>query len=225
MKRPPPLVVACLVLGSIALGLAGARATGLWKRAPRHEAHDEHHEAELLARVPAGTTGGQGPDAAVPRKGRLPEFELVEADGSALNQRRLLGHPWVASFLFTRCDGPCPAIAQRLRVLQGALPSEAYLVSISVDPVRDTPEVLKAWGAALDRDPRRWLLATGEWKAVQQLVSRGFHVGPEDALLHTTSLALVDAQGELRGFYESRDEEAMGALVRDLSLLIAATGT
>src|SRR6185295_9699045 len=71
-------------------------------------------------------------------------FELVERGGSTVTRETLLGHPWVASFLFTRCTGPCPKVVGTLRRLQARLERQAaHIVTFSVDPQFDTPEVLR----------------------------------------------------------------------------------
>lgn len=157
----------------------------------------------------------------VPTFGVVPDFTLMEAGGNSLTRDGLRGQIWVASFLFTSCAATCPAMAARNRILQTTLPPEVKLVSISVDPDRDTPEVLYEWGKRYERDPSRWLLATGDFLHIRKLMIEGFHLQGDDPFNHSNGFALVDGQGFLRGYYDSLVEEDMARLVRDTSLVLA----
>ncbi len=157
----------------------------------------------------------------VPRYGKVPDFRLIESSGDPVGLETLSGKVWIASFLFTRCAATCPAMADRNRILQNVLPEGTQLVSISVDPTRDTPEVLRDYAKFYQRVPGKWLLLTGEWKTISDLAQKGFYLAGEDPLLHSTRFALVDQLGNLRGYYDSKSEEEMANLVRDVSLVLA----
>jgi cytochrome oxidase Cu insertion factor (SCO1/SenC/PrrC family) len=141
----------------------------------------------------------------------------------------LRGSVWVATFFFSRCQDTCPLQVARLAAL-GAEFSDASrlrLVAITVDPAHDTPGVLAEYARRLGLDRDRVLLLTGDAGAIADLARRGFHlavgaVAGSDApggvlVAHSDRLALVDAEGELRGAYPSRDLEALGRLHRDLA--------
>ena len=84
----------------------------------------------------------------------------------------LLGRPWVAGFVFTRCSGPCPKITGTMRRLQDELSGvDARLVSFSVDPEWDTPDVLRAYADAVGADRERWWFLTGDRSAIYALIS------------------------------------------------------
>lgn len=202
-----------LLAGFLVLGLWLARLGG-WipDRAPLPHTH-EHPQT-----LPPPTFS-PGPGGKIPDYGELPAFSLIETSGQVVTRDGLRGRPWVASFLFTHCAGTCPTTTARLRILQRIIPEEALLVSLSVDPTRDTPEVLGAFASQNQRIPDRWILLTGAPETVQELTVRGFYLGEEGALLHSTRLALVDSRGHLRGFYESTDEKAIASLLRDLAIL------
>ena len=73
----------------------------------------------------------------------IEEFSLTEAHGQTVTKADLLGKPWVACFIFTRCLGPCPVVSEQMQTIQNRLKGfDVRLVSFSVDPERDTPEVL-----------------------------------------------------------------------------------
>jgi protein SCO1/2 len=157
----------------------------------------------------------------IPTFGVVPDFTLMEAGGNSVTRTNLEGTVWVASFLFTSCSGTCPTMAVRNRILQSTLPPEVKLISISVDPDRDTPEVLQKWGQQYERDPEKWLLLTGDFLHIRKLMIEGFHLQGDDPFNHSNGFALVDGRGFLRGYYDSLMEEEMSRLVRDTSLVLA----
>lgn len=211
---------ASFLLGGIAMLLWLALQCGLVpRRSQRVLRHGHSHGSPMPLPDPGYTKHGSG--RVVPDYGALPAFSLVDSHGAPLTRERLQGTVWVASFLFTRCGGTCPATASKVQVLQASLPEGAVLVSVTVDPERDTPEVLAAYASRYQRVEGRWLLATGETRQITELAQRGFYLGGGEALFHSTRLALVDQQARLRGFYESTSEAEMTRLLRDVSLLVA----
>lgn len=181
-----------------------------------------------LLLLAAGCAAQAGPE----RLTALPGFEAtgVSSNGKAFtfDQRSLAGAPYVASFVFTRCAGPCPAISGRMAGLQEALPAEVRLVSFSVDPDRDTPPVLAEYAERFGADPDRWWFARMEKAPLYELVYAGFKltilVDPKAPSgyrsTHSTKLVLVDAAGTIRGYYDSNSEREMSRLKRDALALL-----
>lgn len=182
--------------------------------------------AVLLVSFALVYTRGSSPTGPITRElvpvyGVVPDFTLMEASENSLTRADLEGTLWVASFLFTSCSGTCPAMASRNRILQATLPPEVKLISFSVDPDRDTPEVLRAWGERYERDPQRWLLLTGDFLGIRKLMIEGFHLEGDDPFNHSNGFALVDGRGFLRGYYDSLKEDEMSRLIRDTHLLLS----
>src|SRR2546425_11113271 len=76
--------------------------------------------------------------------GTAPAFQLVNQNGQPFGSAQLAGKIWVADFIYTTCPGPCPMISSRMRELQKPLEkSDVKLISWSVDPDKDTPQVLR----------------------------------------------------------------------------------
>jgi cytochrome oxidase Cu insertion factor (SCO1/SenC/PrrC family) len=157
-------------------------------------------------------------------------FELVERSGAKITREDLLGRPWVASFLFTRCTGPCPKVAGTLRELQSRLgKSGARIVTFSVDPEWDTPEVLRRYAADLGADPKRWLFVTGDEHTIHELCQKGFLSAHERAppgaapigeqVSHSTRLVAVDKKGQVRGYFAGESGEDLDRLVECLASL------
>src|SRR5436309_9468853 len=99
---------------------------------------------------------------------QAPDFTLASADGGTLRFAGLRGKVVVVSFVFTTCTGTCPATTLRMGVLarklreHGLFRGDAVrLVSITLDPGRDTPEVLRRYARLHDADPAHWIFLTG----------------------------------------------------------------
>lgn len=180
--------------------------------------------------------------------GTVPDFTLVERDGRPVTRADLAGAPWVADFIFTRCVLSCPRMTAQMARLRTALPASTglRLVSFSVDPDFDTPEVLRRYAEGFRITGRDWLLLTGPRGAIRELCVGGFKLGldeapaapepgsaqpggaqPGEAIVHSTRFVLVDRAGRIRGYYEGFQSESFARLERDARTLLAepATGT
>lgn len=180
--------------------------------------------------------GGTAPGAP-PVIAMLPDFTLVERAGRPISRGDLHGQPWIADFIFTRCSGMCPALSARMadlrrRVRDAGL--QARLVSFSVDPTHDTPDVLRGYAERYAADDR-WLFVTGERDALYRLIGEGFRLsvaeripgqGGDDGELitHSDRFVLVDAAGQIRGYYHGSEAESVAELMRDLAALQSPGG-
>src|SRR5213594_5132066 len=94
--------------------------------------------------------------------GTVSSFQLTNQNGQPFGSPQLAGKIWVADFVYTTCPGPCPLISSRMSELQKPLEkTDVHLVSFSVDPEKDTPEVLDGYAGKLGADPERWDFLTG----------------------------------------------------------------
>jgi protein SCO1 len=172
----------------------------------------------------AGTTAR--PDNSL-NHNKVPDFTLTERSTRQVTRQDLSGQVWVADFIFTRCAGICLTMSANMQKLQDRLPKEVRLVSFSVDPVTDTPEVLTEYAKRYNADPERWLFLTGEPEAVQKLSIDGFKLaldslsGTEaEPITHSSRFALVDKDGQIRGYYGTEDADALDRLVADVKSLL-----
>lgn len=110
--------------------------------------------------------------------GEVPAFTLVERSGRRITHEDLRGSVWVANFMYTECTDTCPTQSLQLQRLQNdfATSSDLRLVSITVDPQHDTPEVLSRYAERHGADPRRWLFVTGDTRAIYCLATEGFRL-------------------------------------------------
>ncbi|MEZ4749544.1 MAG: SCO family protein [Bdellovibrionota bacterium] len=148
----------------------------------------------------------------------VPDFNLVDTDGNEVSNTDLLGKVWVASFIFTRCEGMCPLLNKKTEKLQEFFGKDPHFrtVSISVDPEADTPSVLGRYAARYRTNPGSWIFLTGERASIKDLLQSGFQVvmpGMEDAqtgmITHSNSFVVVDREGAIRGHFDMDDENSM----------------
>jgi len=151
----------------------------------------------------------------LPVIGTLDDFTMTNQSGQTVRRADLLGKVWVADVIFTRCPGPCARMTARMADLQASIPAKwpVKLVSLTTDPEYDTPEVLGRYAAGFHADPRRWDFLHGEKPDIAGLAVKGLKLvvldkeeereSVNDLFIHSTTLALVDKHGRLRGSFES----------------------
>lgn len=165
---------------------------------------------------------------------RVPEFDLIDQDGNAVDEGVLEGHATVVSFIFTHCVLICPTMTARMYgVYDGVEGTGARFVSISVDPEHDTPERLRQYASGFGIDHARWKFLTGDGELVRSLVreSLRFEVAEDTAaanrialpdgstmsnILHPSRLILVGPDRSVIGLYSPSIDEDMEELVARL---------
>ncbi len=159
--------------------------------------------------------------------GTVPHFQLVNQNGRPFDSAQLAGKIWIADFIYTTCPGPCPMISTRMSELQKPLEkTDVHLVSFSVDPEKDTPDVLRGYAEKLQAEPKRWDFLTGPKSAIYKLSHDGFKLAVSDGSdeagipVHSTRMVLVDRHGEIRGYYEATEADAVTKLLADTSHLL-----
>jgi len=187
--------------------------------------------AALAAAALPGTLAGCRRAAQLPSLGSVGTFSLVDQAARPVNADTLRGQVWAAAFFFTRCPTICPRITRRMRALQQAAAKggiKLQLVSFSVDPENDTPEVLAAYAQQFGADLTSWRFLTGDLEVVRKTSEQGFKLaldgkatpGAADfGLFHGSHLVLVDASGQIRGYYRTSEDEQMAQLLKDAALL------
>jgi protein SCO1 len=138
----------------------------------------------------------------------LPSFSLIDERGVAFGTAQLRGKPYVADFIYTACRDSCPMLTARMGELQEQLqadPGAIRLISFTVDPQRDSPAVLADYGRRANARFVQWTFLTGPVDQVAALVKDGFRVSMEQDtardLTHDNHFVLVDAKGQVRGYY------------------------
>ena len=164
----------------------------------------------------------------------LPTFELEDQGGKPFGTEQLRGRVWIANFFFTRCQTTCPIQTAKLAQFQRQAKNwpdwnRVRLVSLSVDPTHDTPEVLMDYARSYQADPEQWKFLTGPREALWTLSRDGFKLpvadspDAQDLITHSPRFILVDAEGQVRGFYDSQKDRDIRQLAIDLRYLLQAT--
>ena len=161
---------------------------------------------------------------AMPSFGIVPPFQLIDQNNQPFGSAQLLGKIWIADFIYTTCPGPCPMISSRMSEMQKPLEkTDVQLVSFSVDPEKDTPEVLRSYAEKLHARDERWKFLTGERATIYNLSQNGFKLAAtNDASgipLHSSRLILVDRSGAIRGYYDATSPDAVTKVLADASHL------
>ncbi len=209
------------LLGFSVLGLAIFFGTAAWLR---------------LEPPPRSGGWDQKPLENLGRYGAVPEFSLVERSGKPTTLEELRGKVWIADFIYTSCTDTCPLQSAEMARIQDQFKNtgDFRLVSITVDPEHDRPEVLSRYAERFNADGGRWLFLTGERDEIYRLAQEGFRLGVAPAskdvdkhrsvFLHSSRFVLIDDQGSIRGYYESKDREALKRLREDARTLLKEHG-
>jgi len=209
--------------------LVAISAFATWNLKQQHDQALEQIKTEEAASVEADQkkeaeeTSDAKPKAPIwPAEG-IEDFSLTERSGRTVTKKDLLGKPWVACFVFTRCAGPCPRVSGQFYQLQKDLKDTDFkLVTFTVDPKNDTPDVLSRYAESVGADPEKWLFLTGDQKDIFQLIEKSFlmpvqeNTGPARKpgfeVIHTTNVMLVNKDGHVLGKYNAVNDEEMAAL-------------
>ena len=159
--------------------------------------------------------------------GAVPDFELIERSGRTVTRSEMDGRIWIADFIFTNCGGTCPMMTYQMSKLNRELPDEVMLVSITVDPARDTPEALAQYAIKNNVEGDRWLFLIGERDQIYSLVLNGFHLAVDDTIgteiepiTHSSRFALIDRSGEIRNYYDGTSLEAVDRMIGDVANIL-----
>jgi cytochrome oxidase Cu insertion factor (SCO1/SenC/PrrC family) len=198
----------------------------------------------LLRERPAAKATFAGALPRLPIYSSVPNFSLIERSGRQVERSALQGKTWIVNFIYTHCADTCPLESAEMAQLQADLAAEkeVRLVSITVDPGRDSPGVLSRYADRFGADPDRWLFLTGEKQAIYHLVQEGFRlsvidpgeevpgkkipsqVWPARGPTHSARFVLVDRLARVRGYYDSSDTEALRRLRQGVRSLLQSEG-
>jgi protein SCO1/2 len=163
----------------------------------------------------------------LPKLYPVPDAQLVNEKGSAVNLAAMKGSVAVYDFIFTTCRGTCPIMTNNMRALTKQIDKGAPVrfVSISVDPTRDTPPVLAEYAKRVRNDDR-WMFLTGKRDDVVKLSVQGFKLaagdpGPGgDPLLHSSKFAVADKDGVIRAYYDASDGGVIDEVAKAVTALV-----
>ena len=159
----------------------------------------------------------------LPVIGGIPDFEFIDSEGRDVGLSTLKGKVWVADFIFTTCTMACPIMTGNMNIIHKKYKKndDLRLVSISVYPEYDTPEVLKKYASQYEANTDTWHFLTGNESTVKEVIKDGFKIGDyEDIIFHSEKFALVDRNGMIRAYYNGMKSEDMKKLKKDINNLL-----
>lgn len=170
------------------------------------------------------------PTRTIAALGMVPDFTLTKQDKTPLSLKDLKGKIWVADMIFTNCEGTCPMLTATMASLQQSLVKKntgVQLVSFSVDPNNDTPEVLTDYAKQYGADTKTWSFLTGPVSTIYSLAKDGFKLTLDSAnadtkepIVHSERLVLVDRSGVIRGYYDGTADDAQSKILTDIGDLM-----
>lgn len=172
---------------------------------------------------------------------QVPEFSLTNEFKKPFGSIDLKGKFYIANFMFTSCPSTCPALMEKMDTIQNrikGLGTKAALVTFTVDPDTDTPEVLFKFARKRNTNPFIWNFLTGSKTDLEKIVVDGFKVpmGKKEEVVkkledktvslldiaHSEKVVLVDDKGQIRGYYGT-DKFELDRLMIDMGLLVNNT--
>lgn len=162
----------------------------------------------------------------------IPEFSLIDQDGTPVDQSILDGRFTLAGFIFTNCPGLCPMMTTVMAEAQQRLADTPLrFVSFGLDAARDTPEAMRAFGERFGADFRTWTFATGNSEESRRIIRDGLKLVVEDEddnqvltagggtmanILHPTRLVLIGPDRRVLGFYSVSESSELDRLEADV---------
>jgi protein SCO1/2 len=159
----------------------------------------------------------------LPVLGQISNFKLIDMNNKEFSLNQLTGKVWVADFFFTSCSDICPVMTKNMKSIYESfkLEKDVNLVSITVNPEQDTPEILTKYASKFKIRDNNWHFLTGERSVIRDLLVNNFKLGDvEEPIFHSSYFALVDKHGFVRGYYDGTDKEAIAKLFKDTASLL-----
>lgn len=158
---------------------------------------------------------------------QIPNFSLVNQENKEVSLNDFKGNILVVDFFFTQCQSICPKMTSQLTRVQEEFKHDENLkiLSFSVDPEADSPEVLKEYAKKFEADETKWSFITGKKDSIYNLAQKGFFLSAmEDSerpleFIHSEKLVLVDKNGWIRGYYDGTDKEEVDRLITEIKIL------
>lgn len=187
----------------------------------------------LVALLLIGAACRQEPP--LPVFGNLPPFELTDQAGRRFSSDGLGGRLALIDFIYTSCVDACPLLTANMKQVQQALQTEGLLggrvmlLSLSIDPERDTPTVLQQYSERFGAQAEAWKFLTGSAEVVGD-VGQGLKLGraitlpttpqqPVVNLAHSNRFVLIDGQGQIRAYYPG-DALVLDDVLRDIKRVL-----
>jgi protein SCO1/2 len=159
----------------------------------------------------------------------IPQFTLTNQNDNAVTLDSLRGQIWLADIIFTRCPSQCLRMSTHMKELQGKLPNDIKLVSLTTDPTYDKPAVLKKYSGNFSKSDN-WIFLTGDKRVIKNVAADGLKLAaeetpaaerenPNDLFIHSTKFVLVDRHGRVRGYFDGDDPQSTSEILNAVKTL------
>lgn len=160
----------------------------------------------------------------------VPGFSFINQDSVEVSHQDYRGHIYVTDYFFTTCPSICPVMSSQMSRLQDLLKQkdlfgDVMILSHTVDPENDTPEVLKAYANQLGADSQHWNFVTGGKSDLYDQARYGYFMTALESdtaaggFFHSDNFVLIDRGGHLRGYYDGTSTKEVNQLFEDIQLL------
>jgi protein SCO1/2 len=153
----------------------------------------------------------------------LPGFEMLNQKRDTIRETDVMGKIHIVDFFFTTCPTICPIMSSQLSRVHEYFRNDSQLVilSYSIDPRFDTPEVLQAYATKMDATLPGWHFLSGSLESVYDLAdAHGAFARPEKTapggFEHSAAIILVDGERRVRGVYNGVDAKEVDKLIADI---------
>jgi protein SCO1/2 len=183
-------------------------------------------------------SGSNESDQKLVKIGPAPKFELTNQDNVKISQDFYKGKVYVLEFFFATCPSICPKMNANMVTLQNAFFGNPNfgIVSITIDPLHDTPEVLKQHAKLLGVKSANWNFLTGDKDKIYALSNQGFNIyAGENSKVnggfeHSGLFALIDKNGNIRCrkdeygnpilYYDGLEKKGIREIQQDIQVLL-----
>ncbi|WP_184498413.1 SCO family protein [Algoriphagus iocasae] len=158
----------------------------------------------------------------------IPDFTFINQDGQPAGKADMEGKITIVDFFFTSCPSICPVMSEEMERVNDMFRDEprVQILSISIDPEFDTPEILKEYAERHHAESGKWDFLSGDKLTTYELARCGFVIpaldgqGIPDNFVHSDKFTLVDEQGRIRGYYSGTNREDVDLLMLETKILL-----
>lgn len=158
----------------------------------------------------------------------IPEFAFTNQEGKTIGRKEMEGKITIVDFFFTSCPSICPVMSKEMERVNDMFRNnpEVQILSISIDPEYDTPEILQEYADEHHATPGKWHFLSGSKLETYELARCGFilptvdGLGNPDDFIHSDKFTLVDDQGRIRGYYSGTNREDVDLLMLETKVLL-----
>ncbi|MBS4070287.1 MAG: SCO family protein [Algoriphagus sp.] len=162
----------------------------------------------------------------------IPDFTFTNQEGKSVGRKEMEGKVTIVDFFFTSCPSICPVMSREMERVNDMFRDEpnVQIMSISIDPEYDTPEILKSYADEHNAITGKWHFLTGPKDLTYQLARCGFVLptldgnGVPDDFVHSDKFILVDELGRIRGYYSGTNREDVDLLMLETKVLLYGKG-